>query len=137
MRRLNSLFGLAPELKTLAARAGEILALQKIWEAIAPPPLNQHSHVGLLQQGQLTVYTSSSGVASKLRMQLNGLLEMLQNQGVKVTSIRVEVQVASQARAQPRVVRTLSQNARRQLSDFAEELPSSPLRDAVVKFAKG
>lgn len=136
MRRLNSVFGLAPELKTLAARAGEILALQKIWEAIAPPPLNQHSHVGPLQQGQLTVYTSSSGVASKLKMQLNGLLEKLQNQGVKVTSIRVEVQVASQPRAKPRVVRALSQNTCRRLRDFAEELPNSPLRDAVAKLAE-
>ncbi len=135
MRRLNSVFGLAPELKTLAARAGEILALQKIWEAIAPPPLNQHSHVGPLQQGQLTVYTSSSGVASKLKMQLNGLLEKLQNQGVKVTSIRVEVQVASQPRAKPRVARALSQNTRRRLHDFAEELPNSPLRDAIAKLA--
>jgi hypothetical protein len=136
MRRLNSVFGLAPELKTLAARAGEILALQKNWEAIAPPPLNQHSHVGPLNQGQLTVYTSSAGVASKLKMQLNGLLEKLQNQGVKVTSIRVEVQVSSPSRAKPRVVRTLSSNTRRRLRDFAENLPDSPLRHAVARLAE-
>ena len=136
MRRLNTLFGSAPELQSLAARAGEILALQKIWEAIAPPPLNQHSHVGPLRQGQLTVYTRSSGVASKLKMQLNGLLEKLQNQGVKVTSIRVEVQVASQHRVKPGVSRALSQNTRRRLRDFAEALPNSPLRDAVAKLAE-
>lgn len=136
MRRLNSVFGAAPELKTLAARAGEILALQKIWEAVAPPPLNQYSHVGPLNQGRLTVYTSSSGVASKLKMQLNGLLESLQNQGVKVTSICVEVQVASQPRAKPGVVRALSPNTRRRLRDFAENLPDSPLRHAVARLAE-
>lgn len=37
MRRLNTLFGAAPELQALSARAGEILALQKVWEAISPP----------------------------------------------------------------------------------------------------
>jgi hypothetical protein len=69
-------------------------------------------------------------------MQLNGLLEKLQNQGVKVTSIRVEVQVASQPRAKPRVVRALSQNTRRRLRDFAENLPDSPLRHAVARLAE-
>lgn len=136
MRRLNTLFGAAPELKTLTARAGEILALQKIWEAIAPPPLNQHSHVGPLQQGQMTVYTSSSGVAAKLKMQLNGLLEKLQNQGVKVTSIRVEVQVISQPRAKPSVDRRLSENTRHRLRNFADDLPDSPLRWALSRLAE-
>ncbi len=136
MRRLNSVFGVAPELRALTARAGEILALQKIWEAIVPPPLNQHSHVGPLRQGQLTVYTSSSAVASKLRMQLTGLLEKLQNQGVKVTSIRVEVQVVSLPRAKPCVDRRLSQSARRRLQDFAEDLPDSQLRWASSRLAE-
>jgi len=64
MRRLNALFGTSPELKALTARAGEILALQKIWEAVTPPPLNQHSHVGPLHGGELTVYTPSGAVAA-------------------------------------------------------------------------
>lgn len=136
MRRLNSLFGAAPELKMLAARAGEIRALQKIWEAVVPPPLNQHSHIGPLQQGRMTVYTSSAAVATKLKMQLTGLLEKLQNQGVKVTSIRVEVQVVSQPRARPGVDRRLSQKTKNRLRDFADELPDSPLRQAVDRLAK-
>ncbi len=136
MRRLNSLFGAAPELKTLTARAGEIRALQKIWEAVVPSPLNQHSHVGPLQQGRMTIYTSSAAVATKLKMQLTGLLEKLQNQGVKVTSIRVEVQVVSQPRARPGVDRRLSQKTKNRLRDFADELPDSPLRQALVRMAK-
>lgn len=136
MRRLNSVFGAAPELKALTARAGEILALQKIWEAVVPPPLNQHSHVGLLQQGRLTVYTSSSGVAAKIRNQLTGLLAKLQNQGVKVTAIRVEVQVISLPRSKPRVVCSLSRNTRQTLQDFAGDLPDSPLRRAVFRLAE-
>lgn len=136
MRRLNTLFGTTPELKALAARAGEILALQKIWEAVSPHPLNSHSHVGPLDQGRLTVYTSSSAVAAKLKMQLNGLVSKLQTQGVQVTSIRVEVQVESKPRAPSRPQRRLSGQAARSLLDLAETLPDSPLRKALERLAK-
>ncbi len=136
MRRLNALFGTSPELKALAARAGEILALQKIWEAITPPPLNKHSHVGPLQRGQLTVYTPSGAVAAKLKMQLDGLVHKLQTQGVEVTSIRVEVQVVQEPRARPKLARPLSQNTKRRLRDFSEDLPDSPLRRAVARLAR-
>ena len=136
MRRLNSVLDAVPEFRTLTARAGKVLVLQKIWEAVAPPPLNRHSHVGPLQEGRITVYTGSAAVAAKLKMQLKTLLEKLQNRGVKVTSIRVEVQVVSASRASPRVARPLSQGARRRLRDFAEKLPDSPLREAVAKMAE-
>ncbi len=135
MRRLNKLFGTSPELKTLTARAGEILAVQKIWEAIVPPPLNLHSHPGSLQQGRMTVYTGSSAVAAKLRLQLPSLLEKLQCQGLKVTSICVEVQVVSQPRARPGIARELSQKTRRRLRDFAGQLPDSPLSRAIARMA--
>jgi hypothetical protein len=136
MRRLNTLFGAAPELRTLTARAGEILALQKIWEAVVPPPLNQHSHVGPVHHGQLTVYTSSGAVAAKLKMLQGGLVGKLQAQGVEVTSIRVEVQVESKPRAPARIQRRPSANAARSLLDLAEKLPDTPLRKALQRLAK-
>lgn len=136
MRRLNTLFGAAPELKALTTRAGEILALQKIWEAVSPPPLNSHSHVGPLHQGQLTVYTPSGAIAAKLKMQLDGLVRKLQLQGVEVTSIRVEVQVESKPRAPARIQRRLSGNAARSLLDLADKLPDTPLRKSLQRLAK-
>jgi hypothetical protein len=136
MRRLNTLFGAAPELRTLTARAGEILALQKIWEAVTPPPLNHHSHVGPVHHGQLTVYTSSGAIAAKLKMLQGGLVGKLQAQGVEVTSIRVEVQVESKPRAPARIQRRPSANAARSLLDLAEKLPDTPLRKALQRLAK-
>jgi hypothetical protein len=136
MRRLNTLFGAAPELKALSMRAGDILALQKIWEAISPPPLNSHSHVGPLQHGQLTVYTPSGAIAAKLKLQLNGLIQKLQTQGVEVTSIRVEVQVQSKSIALSRPRCRLSGNAALNLLNFAETLPDEPLRKALKRLAK-
>jgi hypothetical protein len=136
MRRLNTLFGAAPELEALTTRAREILALQKIWEAVSPPPLNSHSHVGPLHLGQLTVYTSSGAIAAKLKMQLDGLVRKLQSHGVQVTSIRVEVQVESKPRAPTGVQRRLSGNAARSLLDLAETLPDTPLRKALQRLAR-
>lgn len=136
MRRLNTLFGATSELKTLTVRAGEILALQKIWGVTAPPPLNQHSHVGLLHNGQLTVYTSSNAVAAKLKMQLPGLIKKLQTQGVEVTSIRVEVQVATLPRVPSRAAHHISHNAALSLLKLADSMPDSPLQKALKRLAR-
>lgn len=135
MRRLNSLFGAAPELKALAARAEKAIALQKIWEAVAPPPLNKHSHVGLVHDGQLKVYTHSSAVASKLKMQHDGLLRKLQNQGVEVTSIRVEVQVVSLPRVPAGTAMRISRETAKKLLKLADELPESRLKKSLKQLA--
>lgn len=135
MRRLNTLFGAAPELRTLTARAEKVIALQKIWEAVTPPPLDKHSHVGLLQDGQLTVYTRSSAVAAKLKMQLTGLVKKLQNQGVEVTSIRVEVQVASLPRVPAGTPLRISREAAKSLLKLADALPDSTLKKSLQRLA--
>ncbi|GBG15500.1 uncharacterized protein NMK_3108 [Novimethylophilus kurashikiensis] len=136
MRRLNSVFGAAPELKALTARAEEAMAMQKIWEAVAPPPLNQYSHVGLVHDGELKVYTHSSAVASKLKMQINGLLKKLQNRGVEVTSIRVEVQVASVPRVPAGTAMRISRDTAKKLLKLADQLPAdSRLRKSLKQLA--
>lgn len=134
MRRLNSVFG-APELKALTARAEKAVAMQKIWEAVAPPPLNKHSHVGLVHDGELKIYTHSSAVAAKLKMQLNGLLKKLQNQGVEVTSIRVEVQVTSVPRVPAGTAMRISREAAKKLLKLADELPESRLKKSLKQLA--
>ncbi len=135
MRRLNTVFGTTPELKALAARAEKVIALQKVWEEIAPPPLNKHSHVGLLHDGELKVYTRSSAVASKLKMQLTGLVKKLQNQGVEVTAIRVEVQVTTQPRVPVGAPLHVSREAAKSLLRLADALPESALKKSLRRLA--
>lgn len=135
MRRLNTVFSTASELKILTARAERVIALQKIWEAVAPPPLDKYSHVGLLQNGQLTVYTRSSAVAAKLKMQMTGLVRKLQNQGMEVTSIRVEVQVASIPRVPAGAPMRISREAARSLLKLADALPDSALKKSLRRLA--
>ena len=136
MRRLSKLLVATPALQVLSERAGEIQALQKIWEAVTPSPINCHSHVGSLREGQLVVNTSSNAVAAKLKMQLNGLVNKLQTQRVKVTSIRVKVQVESMPLAPSGLRRKPSKKAAETLRIFAETLPDSRLRKGLERLAK-
>ena len=136
MRRLNTLLGYNPELRSLTAQAEKITQLQKIWGSIVPPPFNQNSHTGLVSNGQITVYTSNGAVAAKLKLLAPQLLKKLQKEGLEVTSIRVEVQVKSQPRAPARIPMRVSQRAAQTLLGLAKSLPDSPLRTALNRLAK-
>lgn len=135
MRRLKSLLGNNPELKPLALQLDQLAQLQKKWAAIAPAPFDQLCRTGLLQNGLLMIYTNSSAIAAKLKLLAPSLLKKLQNEGVKVTSIRVQVQVESKPRAPAARRQHISQIAARNLLELAEKLPDSPLRSALKKLA--
>lgn len=136
MRRLNTLLSSNAELKALSAQAEKIAYTQKIWGRVAPPPLNQHSHAGLIRDGEIIVYTSSSAVAAKLKLLTSQLLVKLQKQGLEVTAIRVEVQVKSQPRAPARIALRVTPRAAQNLLDLAKKLPDSPLQKSLKKLAK-
>ncbi|HEY7986871.1 MAG TPA: DUF721 domain-containing protein [Methylophilaceae bacterium] len=136
MQRLNTIFGREPSLKGISAQAEKLSATQKIWAAIAPPPFGQQCHTGLVHDGQLTLYTSSGAVAAKLKLLIPNLLKKMQKHGLEVTSIRVEVQVKSQPRARIRERLPLSRNAAKKLLEFAQNLPDSPLQQALARMAK-
>jgi hypothetical protein len=136
MQRLNTIFSREPGLKSISAQAEKLSATQKIWAAIAPPPFNQQCHTGLVDDGRLTLYTSSGAVAAKLKLLAPNLLKKMQKYGLEVTSIQVEVQVKSQPRARTRLRLALSQNAAKKLLEFAKNLPDSPLQTALKRMAK-
>ena len=136
MRRLNTLFSSDAELKTLSAQAEKIAETQKIWGRVAPPPLNQNSHAGLIRNDQITVHTSNGAVAAKLKLLTPQLLKNLQKEGLEVTAIRVEVQVKSQPPAPTRIPPRISQSAARIILELAKKLPDSPLQSALKQLAK-
>lgn len=135
MRRLKALFRDHAELHALADAAGKHSGLQKIWEEVAPPALLLHARAGGLKHRRLTVLADNGAVAAKLKLLSPSLLKNLQNKGLEVTSIRIEVQVQSQRRTRPAASRVLSSNAAASLSDLADNLPDSPLRDALRRLA--
>jgi hypothetical protein len=135
MRRLKSLLGSNPELKTLALQAEQLAQIQKKWAAIAPAPFDQHCRTGFIRDGLLMLYTSSSAIAAKLKLLIPSLLKKLQKEGLEVTAIRVQVQVESKPRAPTAKRLHVSHSAADKLLDLAEKLPESPLRTALKKLA--
>jgi hypothetical protein len=135
MQRLKALFRNNAELHALADAAGKVTGLQKVWAEVVPETLSPHTRAGGLKHRRLTVFADNGAVAAKLKLLSPNLLKNLQNKGLEVTSIRIEVQVQSKRRARPASARTLSSGAASSLSQFAEQLPDSPLRDALRRLA--
>ncbi len=86
--------------------------------------------------GQMTVYTSSNALAAKLKLLVPSLLKKLQNEGLEVTAIRVQVQVESKPRAPIAPRRHVSEASRKKLLELAENLQDSPLKAALSSLAK-
>ena len=135
MRRINALFRDNAELHALANEAGKFTGLQNIWDGIVPAALQPYTRAGGVKHRRLTVFADNGAIAAKLKLLTPNLLKNLQNKGVEVTSIRIEVQVQSQRRAAPLVAREISSKASATLSQLADNLPDSPLRQALQRLA--
>lgn len=135
MQRLETLLRGAPELRDLSGRAGELSQLQKIWDCAVPETLRPFTRAGGFKHRRIMVFADNGAVAAKLKMQSASLLKNLQNKGLEVTSIRVEVQVQSRRQAPPAIQRHLSQQASSSLENLAGSLPESALRTALQRLA--
>lgn len=136
MRRIRALFKDDIELQSLICHAGDLIALQTIWDSVVPPPLRAFTQAGGLKHRRITVFADNGAIAAKLKLLAPTLLKNLQIKGVEVTSIRVEVQVQSVPRRPPSPQRRLSQQAAGSLSSLALCLPESPLRAALERLSK-
>lgn len=136
MRRLDALFKGNADLQAMVKQAGKLDALQHLWSSSLPPALRQYCRAGGVKHRRITVFADNGAVASKLKLLAPGLLKTLQNKGLEVTSIRVEVQVKSDRRPASQAPRSLSRQAAGSLADMAKTLPESPLREALERLSR-
>ena len=136
MRRLNALFKENAELVALSGLADSLAVTQKNWNAVVPATLLPYCLAGGIKHRHLTVYADNGAVAAKIKLLLPSLLSKLQNQGVEVTSIRVEVQVKSASRKPAKAARSLSLKAAAGLNAMAEELDGSALGEALKRLSR-
>lgn len=136
MRRLDALMKAHAGLQSFARQASELTQLQQLWKDSVPPPLEPYCQVGSLRQRRITIFADNGAVAAKLKLLTPTLMKNLQNKGLEVTSIRVEVQVPSRARPSQHAKRKLSLPASDCLRKMAETLPDSPLRLALERLSK-
>jgi hypothetical protein len=135
-QRLKSYFGASLELRQLSSKAGQLLALQRLYEQIAPASLLRYSRVLQIERQILTLAANNGAIAAKLRQLAPELTRLLQNKGCEVTGIQVRVQVTLPATENTPTPPTLSAMGRKRLIELAVELPDSPLKSALQRLAQ-
>jgi hypothetical protein len=129
----------SPGLRSLASQARHLAELQQKLLTTVPQPLAQTCCVKQLRAGTLILLAENAAIATKLKQLAPRLLTAYQKQGNEVTSIRIEVQVkdgrqGSQIKDNPR---KLSIESIAILENFLNDLPDSPLKQALTNLAKG
>lgn len=127
----HSFLSAAPNLQTLLQQAQKLLVLQNTWNAVAPKPLAAASRVGAVRHQTLIVYANNGAVAGKLRQLVPSLLEKIQNRGIEITAIQVDVQVESLPPGKKPKHLTVSHNALGSLEKLEQSLEDSPLKNAL------
>lgn len=123
-------------LSKLATKAKALTSVQKIWNEIVPPQLKQYTQAGNIEHKRLTIHVDNGAIAAKIKMLLPNLLSKMQKQGVEITSIRVQVQVHSEAEKTAKPSRHLSENASKSLESLANQLEGSELGDVLTRLSK-
>jgi hypothetical protein len=127
------------ELVRLGKKADKLIALQRVYETIAPPHLASCGQVVNLKSGKVVVLASNGAAAAKLRQIAPSLTDGFVSSGLEVTGVEVRVQVARHEAVAVEEARTrmLGARTRKQLYDLSEQLPeSSPLRTALERLLR-
>ena len=138
VRKLSSYIDGCDDLRPLATHARRAAALDKVLVRTAPPSLAYACHVKQLRGGILVLLAESAAVAAKLKQLAPRLLAAYDETGVKITAIRVEVQVepnAATLQARP-AMRSLSAESIDNLDGLIARLEDSPLRQALERLAR-
>ena len=135
-KRLNSYFGASQELRQLSRKAGQLLALQRLYERIAPPSLVRASRVLQMEQQNLILAADNGAVAAKLRQLVPELTQLFLSAGCEVTRIQVRVQVALPPAPYTPQPASLSAAGKHRLIDLAGKLADSPLKSALQRLAR-
>lgn len=139
---IAKLLGESPELLPLAQRLSTIKRLQKRYRTLVPESLAEASRVCAIDGTTVVVCAASGPVASALRHLAPRLLEGLRSvrgpskssRDQELTSMRIEVQVDKPAPARPVPPRPAI--PRDKISDVAEGLSDSPLKEALQRMGR-
>lgn len=120
----------------LAAHAGRLLKLQRLFEELVPAALVRTCRIANFKSGVIFIHAENGAVAAKLRQITPSLNGELRTRGVEVTEIRIKVQpldVALQHRLPPRAA-VLGDAGRASIARLADSLPEGPLRESLGRF---
>ncbi len=136
MQLINAIFKNNMELKALREQVSELTLVQKLWQDVAPSTLKNQTQAGSIEDKSLTIYALNGAVAAKIKLLQPGLLTKLQKEGVAINSIKVCVQVQSEAPKKDKPLRNLSIEAADNIHSLAQTLQGSALGDALERLAQ-
>lgn len=132
--RLSNYLAEASYLKPLAERVARNAKLQQNYASVIPDNLARLSRVADFDGALLIIVAAGSATAAALRQRLPSLLTRLQTWEPKLSGIKIIVQVPDSYRilSSPR---RAGETAQANLAQLRDQLPESPLRDAVDRLA--
>lgn len=135
---VNRILARGTSVPALYEQALRLIELQKQLRSLLPPPLGDHVTVGNCRNGILTVYADSAAWAARLRFEVPGLLNRLNetspDAGIRTlrTRIRPPDPVAAPAAGKP----LLSAASARLLQDVAESIDDPGLRESLLRLSR-
>ena len=134
--RLNTFIASSQELYRMSDKVRQLRSFQLLYEKVAPVSLLRASSVLNIEQNVLTLAANNGSIATKLRQMAPDLVRQLQLQGCEVTGIQVKVQVTLPPAPRPAAPSKLSPEGKKHLSDLAQRLTDSPLKNALQRLSK-
>jgi hypothetical protein len=137
LQRIDSLLGTG-ELRTLAAGARRIRALERLYRAAAPRELAAASRVKACKAGTLVVTADNAAVAAKLRQMTARLLAAIRQSAGDVHAVRIEVHVGGAAHeSRPQSAKAvLGRDAVTEFAALARRVPEGSLKNAIADLVK-
>ena len=133
--RIGKLLHRLPELQLLEPRLKSIANLQAALAKILPANLASTS-LAISDTGELLLYADNGAVAAKLRQVAPRVFLFLQQRGVEVTGIRVQVQVGFRHKPLRQKQIFLSRPGRDAVMALAKRLDNSPLKSALARMGQ-
>ena len=121
----------SPDLAAVTQHAERLIALQHLFEAIAPPLLAQSCRVANFKQGKLVLLAANNLLAAKLRQVVPTLSYEFCNRGWQVTAIQIAVQQSGDEPQTSRSVEPLAPAARAHLAELANQVSDPRLRESL------
>ena len=120
----------------LAAHAGRLLKLQRLFEKAVPVALSRTCRIANIKLGVVFIHAENGAAATKLRQISPSLCEDFCSAGEQVTEIQIKVQPLYVAVQQlpPQRTAALDAASRAGIVRLADSLPDGPLRDALGRF---
>jgi Dna[CI] antecedent, DciA len=129
----------AEELVRLSTHAKRLMRLQQLFQTTLPPELRLHARIANLRLGKLVIHTTNSAVAAKVRQFTPRFIELLAQEGIKLTEIDVKAQAIPTAPRGKKIERPVPPNEERKhaLTDLTQTLPiDSPIRGALEQLLR-